>query len=42
MNKKIVILVMGLVLLGFTNATAQRGKKQVNPQSKQLKYSTTV
>ena len=42
MNKEIVVLTMGLVLLGFTNATAQRGNKQVNPQSKQFKYSTTV
>ena len=42
MNKGIVVLTMGLVLLGFTNATAQRGNKQVNPQSKQFKYSTTV
>ena len=42
MNKGIVVLTMGLVLLGFTNATAQRGNKQVNPQSKQFKYSTSV
>jgi len=42
MNKKIVILTAVFCLVSFTNATAQRGHKQVNPESKQFKYSTTV
>ena len=42
MNKKITILTAIFCLALFTNATAQRGNKQVNPQAKQFKYSTTV
>jgi len=42
MHPKIIILTLVLCLAGFTNAAAQRGHKQVNPQSKQFKYSTTV
>jgi len=42
MYKRVIILTTIFCLTGFTNATAQRGKKQINPQSKQFKYSTTI
>ena len=42
MNKKTILLITVFSLVGFTNVTAQRGNKKVNPQSKQFKYSTTV
>ena len=42
MHKKITILTVIFCLVCSTHATAKRVSKQVNPESKQFKYSTTV